>query len=58
MEYPKSFEELVDCFKLLPGIGNKAAERLVYHVLTMDDHQVKRFSETLINFKSQIQITF
>lgn len=55
MEYPKSFEELVDCFKLLPGIGNKAAERLVYHVLSMDEGQVKRFSETLMNFKSHIR---
>ena len=31
MEYPHSFEELVECFKMLPGIGTKGAERLVYH---------------------------
>ena len=39
MEYPKSFEELVECFKLLPGIGGKGAERMTYHVLDMDEEQ-------------------
>ena len=28
MNYPASFEELVECFKMLPGIGNKGAERM------------------------------
>ena len=47
MEYPQSFEELVECFKMLPGIGTKGAERLVYHVLSMDLQQVERFSDAL-----------
>lgn len=55
MEYPKTFEELVECFKMLPGIGTKGAERLVYHVLEMDIDQVQRFSETLIDFKDSIK---
>lgn len=54
MEYPNTFEELVECFKMLPGIGTKGAERLVYHVLEMDNDQVQRFSETLIDFKNNI----
>ena len=36
MEYPESFELLVDCFKMLPGIGKKGAERMVYTILDMD----------------------
>lgn len=32
MNYPKSFTDLVECFKRLPGIGGKSAERLAYHV--------------------------
>ena len=55
MEYPNSFEELVECFKMLPGIGTKGAERMVYHILAMDDDQVQRFSQALIDFKSNIQ---
>ncbi len=54
MEYPKSFEELAECFKLLPGIGNKGAERNVYHILSMDEKQVQRFAKALIDFKSNI----
>lgn len=55
MEYPSSFEELVECFKMLPGIGTKGAERMVYHVLEMDSQQVQRFSNALIDFKTNIQ---
>ena len=55
MNYPASFEELVECFKMLPGIGNKGAERMAYHVLSMDEQQVQRFSEALIDFKTNIQ---
>lgn len=54
MEYPQSFEELVECFKMLPGIGTKGAERLVYHVLSMDLQQVERFSDALLNLKKRI----
>ncbi len=55
MEYPYSFEELVECFKLLPGIGKKGAERMVYHVLSMDEDQVKRLSDALINLKKNMK---
>ena len=55
MEYPKSFEELADCFKLLPGIGNKGAERNVYHILSMDPQLVERFAKALLDFKENIQ---
>ena len=55
MEYPKSFEELADCFKLLPGIGNKGAERNVYHILSMDTQLVERFAKALLEFKENIQ---
>lgn len=54
MAYPDSFQELIDCFKLLPGIGNKGAERMTYHVLEMNNTQVKRFADALVNFKKNI----
>lgn len=55
MEYPVSFEELVECFKMLPGIGGKGAERMVYHILQMDKEQVERFSHALVDFKENIR---
>ena len=54
MEYPTSFEELLECFKMLPGIGTNGAERMVYHVLQMDQDKVERFSHALVDFKKQI----
>lgn len=55
MEYPVSFNELVECFKMLPGIGTKGAERMVYHVLSMEEEQINRFSQALIDFKKNIR---
>lgn len=54
MNYPDSFLELVECFKMLPGIGGKSAERLVYHVLNMNKDDVSRIANGLINFKNNI----
>lgn len=45
--YPKAFNDLVDSFKRLPGIGGKSAERLTYYVLSMDKEYVDDFSTAL-----------
>lgn len=50
MNYPKSFTDLVECFKRLPGIGGKSAERLAYHVLSMDKEYVQEFGKCVISF--------
>ena len=50
MNYPKAFDDLVECFKRLPGIGGKSAERLAYHVLSMDKEHVTRICFCIINF--------
>lgn len=55
MKYPESFEKLIECFKLLPGIGEKNAERLSFAVLNFDDDQVNLFSETIKNVKINIK---
>lgn len=54
MEYPKSFEELMTCFKMLPGIGNKGAERMAYAINDMSEEDVKRFSQALTSFKGNV----
>lgn len=55
MKYPDSFENLMESFKKLPGIGNKSAERMVYKILEMDEEDVKKFSNNLISFKKTIK---
>ena len=55
MKYPKSIEELIDCFKMLPGIGEKNAERLCFAVLHFNDEQSDKFSESIKNVKTKIK---
>ncbi|MDD8049140.1 MAG: recombination mediator RecR [Thomasclavelia sp.] len=52
--YPKAFEDLVNCFKRLPGIGAKSAERLAYYCLGEDEDYLQEFSKALKEFKSNI----
>lgn len=54
MNYPIAFENLVDCFKRLPGIGTKSAERMAYQVLEMDSQYVQEFSDVLKTFQDDI----
>lgn len=54
MNYPKTIKDLIECFKKLPGVGEKTAERLALSVLEMEDETVKLFSTTLDNIKEKI----
>ena len=40
---------LVNAYKLLPGIGQKNAERLAFYTLEMDFEQIEYISNTIIN---------
>jgi recombination protein RecR len=55
MKYPKSIEELIECFKTLPGIGEKNAERLCFAVLQSSEDQAKKFSDSIMNVKTKIK---
>ena len=55
MIYPKDFSDLIESFKLLPGVGDKSAERFVYCVDEMSDEEVENFSENLKKFKKNIR---
>ena len=55
MKYTNSLQELIEYFKLLPGIGEKNAERLAFAVLKFSDEQVEGFSDSLKNVKNKIK---
>ncbi len=50
--YPQSLKNLIDSFKLLPGIGEKSAERLALFVLDMDSDNCDFFSDSIKEAKS------
>lgn len=52
--YPDSIKNLIESFKMLPGIGEKTAERLAFCVLGMDNEQVDFFSDSLVEVKNKI----
>lgn len=54
MKYTKSLDSLIEYFKLLPGIGEKNAERLAFSVLNFENEQIDGFIETLNNVHTKI----
>lgn len=52
--YPNSINNLIESFKMLPGIGQKTAERLAFSVLDMEEENAEFFSESLKQVKKNI----
>ena len=52
--YPESLEDLIESFKMLPGIGEKTAERLSFYVTNMDEEKASFFSDSIINAKQKL----
>lgn len=55
MNYPTTIKNLIECFKKLPGIGEKTAERLALATLNLDSKIIELFSESLKSMKSKIK---
>lgn len=55
MNYPTSLKKLIECFKLLPGIGEKTAERLSLAVLAFNEDNAKEFSNAINDVKTKIK---
>lgn len=55
MKYPKTLQNLIECFKRLPGIGEKTAERLALSVLEIDEDTINLFSNSLKDSKTKIR---
>lgn len=52
--YPASLQELIECFKTLPGVGEKTAERYALLVVDQDQVEVEHFATALINVKTKL----
>lgn len=52
--YPESLKDLIEGFKLLPGIGEKTAERLAFYILAMDEEKADFFSKSIIEAKHKL----
>lgn len=52
---PNSINDLIESFKLLPGVGAKTAERLAFAVIDMEKENVDFFSNSLTKVKQKIK---
>jgi len=52
---PDSLNQLIESFKILPGVGEKSAERYAYAILDLDEDLVSQFASSLENIKESIQ---
>ena len=55
MKYPETLQNLIECFKKLPGIGEKTAERLALSTLDIDEEIINLFSKSLKDIKKKIK---
>lgn len=53
--YPKTILNLIECFKKLPGVGEKSAERMALACLNLDEETIKLFKTALENSKTKIK---
>ncbi len=52
--FPVPFEELIDRFASLPGIGRKSAQRLAFHVLALPEGEAEAFAETILRARRTV----
>ncbi len=55
MHYPHTIQNLIECFKKLPGIGEKTAERYALATLDLDEDVIKQFSKSIIDTKTKVK---
>lgn len=55
MQYPAPIAKLINSFTKLPGIGQKTAARLAFHVLEMAESDVADFAQGLMSVKRDLQ---
>ncbi|MDD2469909.1 MAG: recombination mediator RecR [Bacilli bacterium] len=55
MVYPKSLNNLINSLKILPGVGEKTAERMALAMLNFDKEKLESFATAIIGVKNKIK---
>ncbi len=56
MKGPESLSRLVERLKILPGVGDKTAERLAFFILKSSPDDVKKLTDALIDVKERVSL--
>jgi recombination protein RecR len=54
MSLPASLQELVEQFKKLPGVGQKSAQRLAFHILRTPREDAEKLCEAIRDVKDRV----
>ena len=52
--YPNSIKNIIDCFKDLPGIGEKTAERLAFSLINFSKEKLTSFSDAICDVRDKL----
>ena len=53
--YSSQITKLIEELSKLPGIGNKSAQRLAFHIINMPQEQVESLSKTMVEAKQNVR---
>lgn len=56
MDFAAPLQRLIDEFRRLPGVGQKSAQRLAFHVLRAPREDASRLAEALIEVKDNLRL--
>lgn len=54
--FPASITRLIDAFASLPGIGEKTATRLVFHLVRSPENSARELGEAAANLKKELRL--
>ena len=52
--FPASFENLIDGFASLPGIGRKSAQRLAFYILSLPQEEAESFANAVLEARRTV----
>jgi len=52
--FPSAFENLIDKFATLPGVGRKTAQRLAFFVISLSDGEAEAFAGAITEAKQKV----
>lgn len=54
-QYPRPLAKLINELSKLPGIGTKSAQRLAFHILSLDDSEAEQLADAITTAKSEMK---
>ncbi len=54
-QYPRPLAKLINEMSKLPGIGSKTAQRLAFHILSLDDKEAEQLAQAILTAKKEMR---